>query len=103
MPKETPPYGQLGDHEPLILRDVLAIDRTILANERTLLSYFRTMLALAATGGSLVHFVEASWARLGGAALIAAGGLLFAVGVWRYRRVNADLRSVRREPSGPRP
>jgi putative membrane protein len=81
--------------EDLILRDLLAIDRTILANERTVLSYLRTMLALVAAGGSLIHFLEGWWVLPAGVGSIAAGVLLFGNGVWRYRRVNRDLRRVR--------
>jgi putative membrane protein len=81
----------------LILRDVLAIDRTVLANERTVLAYLRTMLALMAAGASLIHFVGATWAWLVGAVLIAAGILLLGVGVWRFQRVNRDLRQTRRQ------
>jgi hypothetical protein len=55
------------------------------------------MLALLAAGGSLIHFVEAWWALPAGVGLILAGGLLFGIGVWRYRRVNRHLRRVRRE------
>ena len=76
---------------------MLAIDRTILANERTLLSYFRTMLALLAAGVGLIQFVEAVWAVALGVTSIVSAPLLFAVGVWRYRRVNRDLRRVRGE------
>jgi putative membrane protein len=95
---EPNPYTRSdgGAREDLILRDVLAIDRTILANERTLLAYFRTMLALVAAGGSLIHFVQAAWALGVGWAMVVAALLLFGVGVWRYRRVNRDLRRVRR-------
>lgn len=95
---ESNPYTRHdgSGREDLILRDVLAIDRTILANERTLLAYFRTMLALFAAGGSLIHFVQATWALVVGWALLVAALLLFGVGVWRYRRVSRDLRRVRR-------
>ncbi len=82
-------------HDDPILRDVLAIDRTILANERTILAYFRTMLALVAAGASLIHFIEAWWALPAGVVLLASGPVLFGFGVWRYRRVNRDLRRVR--------
>jgi inner membrane protein YidH len=82
----------------LILRDVLAIDRTILANERTILAYFRTMLALLAAGGSLIHFIDAPWALPAGLALLGLGPILFGFGVWRYRRVNRHLRRARRIP-----
>jgi putative membrane protein len=94
-PDARPPLTIQADD--LILRDILAIDRTILANERTVLSYLRTMLALLAAGGSLIHFVEAWWALPAGVGLIVAGALLFGIGVWRYRRVNRHLRRVRQE------
>ena len=105
MAETEPGYGSLSEppitrvptgHETW-LRDVLAIDRTILANERTLLSYFRTMLALLAAGGSLIQFVDAPWAIPAGIASIVSAPLLFGIGVWRYRRVNRDLRRVRQE------
>ena len=53
------------------------------------------MLALVAAGASLIHFIEAWWALPGGVVLLASGPLLFGFGVWRYRRVNRDLRRVR--------
>ena len=95
---ESNPYTRHDGsaRDDLILRDVLAIDRTILANERTLLAYFRTMLALFAAGGSLIHFVQATWALVVGWAVLVGALLLFGVGVWRYRRVNGDLRRVGR-------
>ena len=92
-----PPTTGVPTRHETWLRDVLAIDRTILANERTLLSYFRTMLALLAAGGSLIQFVDAPWAIPAGVASIVSAPVLFAIGVWRYRRVNNDLRRVRQE------
>ena len=82
--------------DDVMLRDVLAIDRTILANERTLLAYFRTMLALLAAGGSLIHFIDAWWVLPAGVTLLISAPLLFGFGVWRYRRVSRDLRRRRR-------
>ena len=89
---EMPGYAA---NRELILRDVLAIDRTVLANERTLLSYFRTLLALLAGGASLIHFVTAWWAVPIGVVLLVSGPVLFAVGWWRYRRVSRHLQKVR--------
>jgi putative membrane protein len=82
--------------EDAALRDRLAVDRTILANERTLLAYLRTMLALLAAGGSLIHFIDAAWATVVGLGLVTFGPALFAFGVWRFRRVNRDLKTARR-------
>ena len=79
----------------LILRDLLAIDRTILANERTILAYFRTMLTLLASGFSLMHFVEGWWVLPAGVTLLVLAPLLFGFGIWRFRRVSRDLRRAR--------
>jgi inner membrane protein YidH len=86
---------RVPEPDDLILRDVLAIDRTVLANERTLLAYVRTVLALLAAGGSVIHFVEAWWALPVGVLLLLAAPLALTIGVWRFRRVNRDLRRVR--------
>ena len=40
--------------EKLILRDVLALDRTLLANERTLLAYMRTATMLLISGITII-------------------------------------------------
>jgi putative membrane protein len=103
----TTPYGfghssEGSEKEKLILRDLLAIDRTILANERTVLAYFRTMLALLAAGASLIHFFDAWWALPGGLTLLVLGPVLFGIGLWRYRRVNRDLALVRQPPPSTR-
>jgi len=55
-PKIPPPYAGTG--ETLILRDVLAIDRTRLANERTLLAWLRTGLMLLVSGVTLIKLFE---------------------------------------------
>jgi putative membrane protein len=77
------------------LRDVLAIDRTVLANERTLLAYFRTMLALLAGAVTIMHFLDGWWVVPLGVTLLAAGPVLFGVGVRRYLRVHRHLNERR--------
>ena len=90
------PAGNSNEEaKDLILRDVLAIDRTVLANERTLLAYVRTVLALLAAGGSVLHFIEAWWAVPAGVILLIAAPIALAIGIWRFRRVNRDLRRAR--------
>jgi len=53
-------------HDELIIRDLLALDRTILANKRTLLSYFRTSLTLFISGFSAWHFIQTPYVQLMG-------------------------------------
>lgn len=75
------------------LRDNLAVERTHLANERTLLAYIRTALASAAGGAVLLQFFPPHSALLGLAwFLVAAGGVMLAVGLYRFYRVRGDLR-----------
>lgn len=66
---------------PMILRDVLAVDRTRLANQRTVLSFFRTGLSLVVTALAIFEFkqgdiwyMRAAWAMIGlGIAVMIAG------------------------------
>lgn len=74
------------------LRDHLAVERTHLANERTLLAYIRTALASAGGGAVLLQFFPSypalfavSWL------LVAAGGVMLAVGSYRFLKVRAEL------------
>ena len=77
------PYTQFK-REELILRDYLAADRTVLANDRTLMAYIRTSVALAAAGGSLIHFLESLAADIGGGLLLALAAGILGVGLQRF-------------------
>ncbi len=77
------PYTRFK-REELILRDYLAADRTVLANERTLMSYIRTSVALAAAGGSLIHFLESLAADIGGGLLLSLAAGILGVGLQRF-------------------
>lgn len=87
------PYDKLSEKE-LILRDVLAADRTILANERTLLAYIRTALAFALTGAGALKFFDSSISTALGWASIASGLVIGLIGFWRYQRIRAVLAAV---------
>jgi len=92
------PYTRFEPSE-LILRDELALDRTILANERTYLAYVRAAIALILAGVTFVHFSDALWYTLIGAACIPLGVAGLLIGVIRYRRMQSALapfRSTRR-------
>lgn len=92
------PYSEY-ERQQLILRDLLAIDRTILASERTFLAYLRTAMAFLITGASFVHFMDA-WGTVAlGWTFIGASLLCFLFGICRYYQTNRRIRVVRREPS----
>ncbi|MGC1952034.1 MAG: DUF202 domain-containing protein [Gammaproteobacteria bacterium] len=83
-----PPYACRGDQ--LILRDVLAIDRTRLANERTLLAWLRTALMLFVTGVTLIKLFEGVLAmEILGMVLLPAGLLAAGYGLRRYLHTRA--------------
>lgn len=87
----------------LILRDLLAIERTKLANERTVLSYVRTGFACLAGTLTLVHLFDTPAALWSAAALALGGVALFALGALRYRQAARLVRSyaLRGDPPDP--
>ncbi len=88
------PYTRFK-REELILRDYLAADRTVLANERTLMSYIRTSVALAAAGGSLIHFLDLLAADIGGGLLLAIAAGILGVGLQRFIWYRRRLKNFR--------
>lgn len=87
---ESNPYSGYSKKD-LILRDVLAVDRTILSNERNLLAYIRTSLAVLVAGVTLIHFFEGFILQATGWVLIPAGVSIMAIGVRRYRKVKHTI------------
>lgn len=81
------------NNKALILRDLLALERTKLANERTLFSYIRTSLYLLTAGIGILQIDSIS--RLDGLAwiCIVSGILLFFAGFIRFRRMKMYLKS----------
>jgi len=73
----------------------------ILANERTLLAWIRTGLTLIA-GGVAVAFLAGgtAYGALAGFGAIIAGGLIAAVGYWRYIAADKAVRSGKLPPIG---
>lgn len=78
--------------EQLILRDLLAADRTVLANERTFLAYARTSLALVVAGITLIRFFGTETTSILGWVLIPLGVLTMAVGTRAYLRMRKRIR-----------
>lgn len=87
------PYSHF-DREKLILRDVLAADRTVLANERTFLAYIRTALTLLVSGVTFIKFLGSVWLEVLGWLFIPLGIFTFGYGLRRYRRIHRRLEQV---------
>lgn len=74
------------------LRDMLALERTRLANERTFLAYVRTALSLLAGGAVLFQFFSGRSSYMAVAwILVACGGVVLVIGIFRFFRVRAGL------------
>ena len=84
------PYAEYRE-DGLILRDVLAVDRTVLANERTLLAYLRTALAVLIGGVSLIHFFTDPWIMLAGWLMIPFAPAMLWLGIRRFFKVRGQL------------
>ncbi len=96
IPTDTPGPPPYADHaKQLILRDVLAIDRTRLANERTLLAWLRTSLMMLVSGVTLVKLFEGILVmEATGWLLIPMSFLTAGLGVRRYLRTSALIEAA---------
>jgi putative membrane protein len=88
--------------DQLILRDLLAVDRTALANERTLLAYLRTAFALLIAGVSFIKLEffqsDISVVVLGWVCL-PVGVVVAIVGIWRYVVMYRNIEVFRASPT----
>ncbi len=84
--------------DELILRDLLAVDRTILANERTFLAYIRTALAFLITGAGLIKFIDSATAFWGGWAFILCAAGILAFGIYRFHQIRKSLAQSKGKP-----
>jgi putative membrane protein len=89
------PYEK--DHEQMILRDYLAVDRTMMANETSFMSYIRTSLTMIAAGATLIKFFNEPTMQALGWGFIVIGGWLAIHGYNRFRQVDAILHRVKGE------
>ncbi|HNT34043.1 MAG TPA: DUF202 domain-containing protein [bacterium] len=92
------PYSPFERHQ-LILRDLLAVDRTVLANERTFLAYIRTALAFFLSGITILKFFESMIIRVIGIAFIPLGVVILIIGTWRFTHVQKAIGRLRKNPS----
>lgn len=72
------------DKSKLILRDLLAVDRTKLANERTFLSYFRSFIVIVSSGIAIIKIDFLEEIQNLGWAFIFIGPALLLVGIFRF-------------------
>jgi putative membrane protein len=92
---QMPSPTNAGTGDALILRDVLAIDRTRLANERTLLAWLRTGLMLSVSGVTLIKLFEGlPLLEITGYALIPCGFFAVAFGLYRFLHVRARIETT---------
>lgn len=88
------PYSRFSK-EDLMLRDLLAMDRTILANERNLLAYIRTSLGFMIAGATLIHFFDILFLQIAGWVLIPIGASFLLIGIRRYRAVKYSIECIK--------
>ncbi|HEX3099565.1 MAG TPA: DUF202 domain-containing protein [Patescibacteria group bacterium] len=90
------PYEK--DHEQMILRDYLAVDRTLMTNETAFMSYIRTSLTLIAAGATLMKIFSSEFSmQVLGWAFILIGGWLAVHGYNRFRKTDEILHKVKGE------
>lgn len=90
------PYAEFTKEE-LILRDLLAADRTELANETTFLAYVRTSFALLLAGVSLWQFFKSNLGVVTGAFFLVSSAVLLIIGYRRYRAMEQKVQAIRAE------
>jgi putative membrane protein len=95
---EEPYDAYAKDHEHMILRDYLAVDRTMMANETSFMSFVRTALTLIAAGATLIKFFnDFGTTYILGWAFIIVGGWLILHGYNRFRKNDELLHRVKGE------
>jgi putative membrane protein len=80
-----------NDKSKLILRDLLAVDRTKLANERTFLSYFRSFIVIVSSGIAIIKIDFLEEIQNLGWAFIFIGPALLVVGIFRFFYVRKKI------------
>lgn len=82
--------------DSLILRDLLATDRTFLANERTLLAYIRTALSLIVAGSSFIKFSNDLLIEIIGYVFVPLGVVIGFIGLYRFIKTSKDLKKIKK-------
>jgi putative membrane protein len=80
--------------EDLILRDLLAVERTKLANERTFLAYFRSSVFFFATGISIISIHLFEKVDFLGWGFMVISPIMFFIGLHRLISVRKTIRTL---------
>lgn len=81
-----------NNSEQLILRDVLAIDRTSMTNESSLLAFTRTTLAVVGAAAAIYKLVPEL--QIISYSLLLAAVLIIITGIYKYLEKNKTLNSL---------
>ena len=87
------PYD--NEHEQMILRDYLAVDRTMMTNETSFMSYIRTALTLIAAGATMIKFFTEPTMQVLGWSFIIIGGWLAIHGYNKFKKIDIILHKVK--------
>jgi putative membrane protein len=82
------------EKDDLILRDILAIERTKLANERTFLAYFRSSIFFLATGISIIHIQFFDEVTYLGWIFVGLSPFVFSIGFIRLIKVRKAIKKL---------
>ncbi|WP_421889206.1 DUF202 domain-containing protein [Marinoscillum sp.] len=74
----------MTEDREMILRDLLALDRTKLANQRTLLAFVRTSLYLVVSGIAVIKVDFLENISFLGFILVGISVIVLALGIWNY-------------------
>jgi putative membrane protein len=86
------------EHEHMILRDYLAVDRTMMANETSFMSFVRTALTMIGAGVTLIKFFnDGGITYTVGWCFIVIGGWVALYGYNRFRKNDEVLHRVKGE------
>lgn len=83
------------EKEALVLRDLLATDRTFLANERTFLAYVRTALSIIVAGSGFIKLFDILIIQYIGYIFLPLGFVIGIVGLYRFFKVKKELKKIK--------
>nr|WP_255610550.1 DUF202 domain-containing protein [Robertkochia sp. 3YJGBD-33] len=78
----------------MILRDILALDRTRLANERTFLAYFRSFIVFLSSGFAIIKLELLEEIKWIGYFLTIVGPVLLIIGLARFLYVKRHIKKL---------